>query len=294
MGNVPAQQEDQMPLRLTMNETTLSGQHYDDVVGVRYEFPQQYRKLVRSGRRFVSYRGRRRVGGGSQPQTYLGVCIVGEVRKAGGRSNRLVCDIEDWRLFPSPLFFKDSSGRYYEPGAARGGFYWQAGVRWIDEAIYERIVRDATTAGELGAGQADAAAPVPVGREDYAAGDLAKAVDDFAMTTALTIVADLWPNEVVERQPHNNPGYDIRIGPPTTVERYVEVKGTTLPYPRFFLSEGERVFSLSESTRYTLLVIHSINLANNTYRLLRHDGAIEGRLFTLTPRQWICESQPTS
>ena len=224
---------------------------------------------------------------------YLGAGIIGQVRESGRDTDRLVCDIEDWEAFPEPLFFKDSSGRYYEPGGDQGGFYWQPGVRLLDDAVYERIVRDAAgTDDEAPTGEtrqitADPASPTP-----YATAELAKAVDDYAMTTALRILKGLWPDEVIERQPQNNPGYDVRVGSPSAVVRYVEVKGTTLPRPRFFLTEGERVFSVREDTRYMLLVIHSISLAHKTSDIYRHDGAIDNRSFALTPRQWTCEPPP--
>jgi hypothetical protein len=109
-----------MPLRFTANETSLSGHNYDDVVGSRYEFPSRYRNLVREGDRFVYYRGRRRLGGGTQPQVYLGAGVVGPIGKSISDPDRLVCDVLDWSPFPTPLYFKDRNGSYYEPGGTHG------------------------------------------------------------------------------------------------------------------------------------------------------------------------------
>jgi hypothetical protein len=129
-----------MPLRLTANDTSLSGHNYDDIVGVRYEFPWRYRNLVQRGERFVYYRRRRRPGGRTQPQAYLGTGIVGEVRSSERYADRLVCVVEDWQPFGNPLPFRDGDGRYYEAGAELGGLYWRTGVRALDESAYERIV----------------------------------------------------------------------------------------------------------------------------------------------------------
>ena len=54
-----------MPLVLTQNELTESGHDYADRLGVEYEYPTRYRNLVRTGERFVYYRGRKRAAGGT-------------------------------------------------------------------------------------------------------------------------------------------------------------------------------------------------------------------------------------
>jgi hypothetical protein len=95
-----------MPLRLTANDQTLSGHQYDDVLGVRYEFPSRYRGIIRQGERFVYYRGRRRPDGTTVPQAYLGTGIIGAVRVSTANPDHFVCDVEDWKAFDEPLFFK--------------------------------------------------------------------------------------------------------------------------------------------------------------------------------------------
>jgi hypothetical protein len=272
-----------MPVRLTVNETSLSGSSYDDVVGVRYEFPSQYRRIILPGRRFVYYRGRRTKAGGSQPPAYLGVGVIGEVRVSAQAADRFVCDIDDYRQFPEPVFFKDSSGDYYEPGAT-GGFYWQQGVKDIPDSAYERIVA--------------ASVPLPApddqrrgGHHGYGSPERAAEIDDYAMTAALVELARMWPGTEIARQPHNNPGFDVRVGPVDNVVRYVEVKGTSLPRPSFFLSEGERQFSELNASKYTLLVIHSIDVDGRHHEVFRHDGPIAQNAFLLSPRQWQCEAK---
>jgi hypothetical protein len=237
-----------MPLRLTANDFSLSGHRYDDILGVRYEFPARYRRMVREGERFVSYRGRRRVDGTTGRPVYLGVGIVGTVQQSVSKPNHLVCDIADWRPFVEPLYFKDSTGSYYEPGGAQGGRYWQPGVRRIPEDVFTRILRD-------GDPLLSPASPPPAqqasGRrspEAYASAARLAEVDQYAIEAAHAVVRGSWPESPVVVQAHNNPGYDILVGERNQPERYVEVKGTTLPS---LGSSSPRASGLSRGTMLT-------------------------------------------
>lgn len=129
-----------MPLVLTQNEESESGHEYDDVLGVCYEYPKRYQRLIRPGERFVYYRGRRKRGGGTQLQVYLGVGTIGAVAKS--RRDRLKCSIEDFEEFKSPVPFK-IDGRYLEAGAQaygrRAGLHYRQGVRQIDQATWDHI-----------------------------------------------------------------------------------------------------------------------------------------------------------
>ena len=52
-----------MPLILTSNEVIVSDDYdWEDVTGVQYHYPNGYRNLIKSGERFVYYRGVRRAG----------------------------------------------------------------------------------------------------------------------------------------------------------------------------------------------------------------------------------------
>ena len=130
-----------MPLVLTQNDATEWGHDYADVLGVLYEYPPEYHQLIRPGSEFVYYRGRRRQGGGTQPQVYLGVGRVGSIHPSP-REGRLMCLIEDYAVFGEPVPFK-VDGRYLEPGATplggRAGLYYRRGVRKIEPRVFQQI-----------------------------------------------------------------------------------------------------------------------------------------------------------
>lgn len=130
-----------MPLVLTQNDATEWGHDYDDVLGVRYEYPTVYHPLVQPGLEFVYYRGRRKQGGGVQPQVYLGAGRIGSIHSSP-HQGRLICLIDDFNSFDVPVPFK-VDGRYLEPDAqplgSRAGLYFRRGVRRVGEDVYHRI-----------------------------------------------------------------------------------------------------------------------------------------------------------
>jgi hypothetical protein len=100
-----------MCLVLAMNEASEADITYEDVPFASYEYPTRYRNRIREGERFVYYRGRRRAGGGRQPQVYLGTGVIGAIRPSRN-PGRLVCQVLDGDRFPEPLPFKDEDGSY--------------------------------------------------------------------------------------------------------------------------------------------------------------------------------------
>jgi len=94
-----------MPLVLTQNDATEWGHDYADTLGVMYEYPPEYHRLIRPRAEFVYYRGRRQQGGGTQPQVYLGTGRVGSIHPSP-HDGRLICLIEDYAPFDEPVPFK--------------------------------------------------------------------------------------------------------------------------------------------------------------------------------------------
>ena len=128
-----------MPLVLSENEDTESGIRYEDRTGVSYQFSKTYRRLVIEGEPFVYYRGRKRKGGGRQPQIYFGTGVIGAVRTDPNDPERLQCEIDDYKPFSTPVSFKRGKSDYLESSGTRRG-YFQRGVRSIPEVEFAAIL----------------------------------------------------------------------------------------------------------------------------------------------------------
>ncbi len=108
-------------LVLVQNERTAGGHfdHWEDVTGERYHFPNQYRNRVVPGCPFVYYRGVRRVVGRGEAEDF-GTGRVGRVERdariAESEPKRRwywFCEIEDYVPFARPVSAK-IDGRYLE------------------------------------------------------------------------------------------------------------------------------------------------------------------------------------
>lgn len=129
------------------------------------------------------------------------------------------------------------------------------------------------------------APPLPLGTSAYASPETAAAVDRVAMDLALDYARERFPGADVRRMPHNNPGYDVLVSDGGPV-RYIEVKGTTLTEPRFFLSENERRFSEDNADLFTLVVFYGLDLDAGTAERVDRDGAIAKGDLALEVVQW--------
>jgi hypothetical protein len=165
--------------------------------------------------------------------------IIGEVRNSR-QPDRLVCETLDYTPFPQPV-----QGRgWCLPGAAQLEAYFRQGVRPIPQSAYERILARADVGGRVPsfetsilepATQRDAQPSLWYGASQEHIVD----VDEFAVRIALEELQRRFPGQAVTEQPHNNPGFDIRVGSADRPLRYVEVKGTQRQAPSL-LSEGQR------------------------------------------------------
>ena len=278
-----------MPLVLTDNEATESGIDYDNRTGVSYQYPKAYRHIIQPGERFVYYRGRRRHGGGRQPQIYFGSGIVGSIRDDAGYPNRMLCEILDYEPFQMPVAFKDDRGTYLESGADRRG-YFQRGVRRISEAEFDSILARADRSSTDPT--SGVASPVRPTSPSYASTELARAVEAYSVEVAVAELRRRHPDSVVASQHRNNPGFDVLVTAPGKT-LFVEVKGTQRPSPHFFVTEGELQFSRAHSSQFWLVVVYRINLDSHTYRLYWHQGDISLVTgFGLRPVQWVCVTVP--
>lgn len=274
-----------MPLVLASNEITASGHTYEDITGVSYEYPLMYQHQIREGKRFIYYRGSRRASGVRDVPVYLGTGLVGEIRPSENPEH-FVCAILDYQPFLPPVPFKDEEGQPFEAGGSAGGRYYQRGVRSISEAVFNAILSRADVAGHTSIPSDSPRSPI--GYHAYASPDVAKAVEEFAMRVALERARVLFPGRKIIQRSHNNPGFDILVEGDGSARHYIEVKGSTAPTPRFFLTEGERLFSAEHASDYTLMVIYSIDLETGDHHVLVREGPISSEGFQMTATQWLC------
>lgn len=247
-----------------------SGHLYGDRTGVEYEYPSgRYESWIQPGERFVYQK---------PGKGYIGCGVVGEIR-GSHQPGRLICDVLSVRLFEKPVSLKDAVGTYYEADTSywKDKVYWGQGVRPLTDARFDAIVAAA------GASPAPCPDPAP---STYADPSTARAVEDYSVAAAVDAMAERFGQQPVV-MPRNNPGFDLRVGPEECPIRYVEVKGTQTAGPVFFMSEGERQFSIRNSALYTLVVVSGIDLATASHGSISvRDGAVAGKDVELRPTQW--------
>jgi hypothetical protein len=97
-----------MPIVLTINDKILNpDHHWNDIVGVQYHYPNQYKNKVRPGEQFVYYRGVHRKISPRGRAEYFGCARIGQIRKDSATvdSSRpsWFCTIEDYEPFTPPV-----------------------------------------------------------------------------------------------------------------------------------------------------------------------------------------------
>lgn len=136
------------PIVLVENEVTAGGHydHWQDVTGERYQFPNQYRNKVLPGRQFVYYRGVRRADGRRGTAEYFGSGVIGNVEldtsgepATTAARRKWICDIDDYVPFPVPVPAK-TGDRFIETIPQN---FWAVAVRDLPDAAYHEIIRSA-------------------------------------------------------------------------------------------------------------------------------------------------------
>jgi len=290
-----------MPFVLVQNDDSV----YGDVEGEVYEYPTMY-SLV-PGERFVYYRGRESGG-----PCYFGTGVLGDVYRSS-TSRLLEIEILDYQAFPTTVFFKYTNGEYIEDVVH--GNHWRRAVRHISQKVFDSIIwnakrngfagleddeqdsleeeKEESTSPRLGWRLLDETERHELSELDdefyagYASADKSKVVEEISVEVAMGLVEEWFPDEPVEEMPHNNPGFDIRVGAPGEELAFVEVKGTSRSAPGFHISEREIQFSIANPERYIFVIVIGIDVEARTYqRYVRRDGSVQVPGFHLVPHQW--------
>ncbi len=142
----PERTEDLSALVLVENEVTMGSEYHfwEDHTGVQYQYPNQFKNRIRSGRPFVYYRGVRRRGSRRGRAEYFGTGTIGQVwrdptipRGVPRRSWRWFCSMEDYRPFEQPVPAKPGSRPYEKIESSMGS---RTAVREIPWDTFQKIL----------------------------------------------------------------------------------------------------------------------------------------------------------
>jgi hypothetical protein len=120
----------------------------------------------------------------------------------------------------------------------------------------------------------------------YTIPELEIRVEEFGMQVAVDELIRRYPGSKVTQQAYNNPGFNILVGTSIDPIAYANVKTTEAQQPMFYLSEGERQFSIDHAERFILLVVYAIHLGTEQYQLICREGKICASKIELVPMQW--------
>jgi hypothetical protein len=137
-------------LVLVENEATLGGNydHWNDLTGIAYHFPNQYKNRVVEGRPFIYYRGVRRANGKRGRAEYFGVGRVGPKWPDDGNATQKSardwswhCDITDYLPFPNAVAATEAGKPRFEDLA--NPLDWQVGIRYLSLESLHALLLDA-------------------------------------------------------------------------------------------------------------------------------------------------------
>ncbi len=267
-----------MPLVLTTNEIVLNPDHaWNDIEGVQYHYPNQYKNKIKPGERFVYYRGVNRKDGKRAQAEYFGRGVIGEIRPdpdtVGQTRPSWFCAIEDYQPFSPPHPAKTESGEYLEKIPQN---MWRNGVRDLPEEIYNQILNAA------GAGTPENSDIVPIAgitesssllipKNKIVAGSKgasggwrkskqSKQVGDWAENKAMEYVRDVLGGvDVIHRAGlGEKPGWDFDYKDKLGALRRVEVKGTVAGgFTSFDFTVGEYSAAKAHKDSYWIFLVAS-------------------------------------
>ena len=266
-----------MPLILTTNDIVLNPDHaWNDIEGVQYHYPNQYKNKVRTGEPFIYYRGIRRQGGRRGDAEYFGHGIIGEIRQdpeTDGQSRpSWYCAIEEYEPFTPPVPAKNDDGEFYEEIAPN---MWRNGIRDLAMETYNKIIL-AYGASTKAANKPDSAMSIvendfliiPKSKQiattkrasSWRKSKQAKIVGDWAEKVAIDFVRDnLGGHDIVHRAKNGEtPGWDFDYRDQSGTLQRVEVKGSVSGgFTSFDLTVGELSAAQKHRESYWIFLVAS-------------------------------------
>ncbi len=134
------------PIVLVENEVTYGGEydHWQDLTGVTYHYPNQYRNKIMPGKYFIYYKGVRRAHNQRGQPEYFGYGRISSVWRDTSIPEdtpkarwRWYCSIDDYVPFQNPVLARQPDG-YIENISNPLG--WRTAVRNMTEQQFEKIL----------------------------------------------------------------------------------------------------------------------------------------------------------
>lgn len=278
-----------MPIVLTANEVVLNPEHkWDDVEGVQYHYPNNYKNLIQPGVEFVYYRGVHRRDGRRAQGEYFGFGRIGDVRQdpatEGQSRPSWFCSIEDYIPFNPPVPAKPD-GVFLEQIPQN---MWRNGVRALDQQTYDAIVARASIsqpAKPVSLPQLADASDIIIPRANVEGGSQretrrfskrAKEIGDWAEQRAVEFIeSNLNPAEIHHRAKlGETPGWDIDFVDSDGFMHRVEVKGTTgAAFAAIDLTAGELAAAQVHGDSYWLYLVASCLTDHPRIARIRHPAS---------------------
>jgi hypothetical protein len=281
------------PVVMVENETTYEGNydHWDDLTGVQYHYPNIYKGRVIPGRVVIYYRGVRRADGTRGAAGYFGIARVGEVWPDEGNADKPAgkwqwhCSLIDYVPFPNLVPATEGGKARFE--RITNPRDWGVAIRVLNPESYREILTEsgldpadvgfspepekAPSVPETGAPELVPAnhtllkPSIPKGTGGKGGStrrsSQAKIVGDKAEELVLEHLRQtLTPNErkslrwIADEGQY--PGWDIQYESDAHGDVYIEVKGTTgKVFATVEVTANEWIAAEREQDRYWLYLV---------------------------------------
>ncbi|TCD01218.1 DUF3883 domain-containing protein [Pedobacter psychroterrae] len=103
---------------------------WNDETGVKYHFPNKYKRILTPGTKVIYYKG--------GVKHYFGYAVISDVYQDEENNKNYYAEIIDYLPFYSPIKFKDAKGEHYEDVIKLN--HWRDGVRVINEERFNKII----------------------------------------------------------------------------------------------------------------------------------------------------------
>ena len=297
-----------MPIILVQSEKTAGGafDHYEDITGKTYQFPNQYKNLIVSGEQFIYYRGlRKRDGTRRKHVEYFGYGVIETVSKNDQLSGQKKkdwkwdCTISEFQEFDQPVIAKKEGIATFENISNNS---WGS-VRSIPKESFYKILSEGIKSFEKF--HSDNAPKLIVNNKKepiLEPSTKKKSTETNYFSKRAKFIGDLGEKYVLEElrkrlsketldslrwvaDENEKPGWDIEYIDESQNLKAIEVKATTQKtFSSIQITKGEWDAAIERRENFELWLITEIESQNPTYKIITDPfGYVSSKEMTLTP-----------